>query len=230
MITRNREKLATLSVATRGKNRLLNRPKRKSLNGIYHRIHYSRFIPFIPQSPFNPAIIMRLDQVVKGLLTYTKVIVTGPQRAGTTIATKILADVLELSCQLEEVFDTVDVFRFFRFIDQVDFFVLQAPSMAAYCHYLPENFAVVFMQRNLEDILNSQERIGWTENYTELECQRYFRTTETPPAVLKYNYWEKLQRPFLGQRGFDLDYESLRQHSFWIDKKDRAQFHSRQTE
>lgn len=170
---------------------------------------------------------MHYHDVVAALRDFTRVIVTGPQRSGTTIAARILAAELGLPCLLEEAFGTVNVASFFRLLDSEPRFVLQAPSMAALCHYV-ESAAVVFMIRDVADIIRSQERVGW-DVHEAFERERYFVEAAVPAAALKYSVWCRFQKQRLGSRAFELDYESLREHPLWVEPQLRANFHARQT-
>ncbi len=168
----------------------------------------------------------RYPEAVSRLKEAKRVLVTGPQRSGTTIATKMLAADLSLPCLLEESFDTMDVAKFFA-VAAGNEYVLQAPAMSAFCHHLPDT-TVVFMRRKLTDILASQQRIRWT--YGAIECSRYFRSNNEHPACIKYHFWDTQQKALLGHRAIDLEYESLRTHPLWLDKEKRVHFDSRRTE
>lgn len=157
-----------------------------------------------------------------------QVLVTGPQRSGTTIAAKMLAADLKLPYMDERAFDTHDFEKFTRMVHSKDPMVLQCPTMTVHCHLMPPDVQVVWMRRNLIDVLRSQERIGWTE-HEQLERDRYFDHSQEPAAVLKTRAWESHQRILLGEQAFDLDYESLRGHKFWTEPENRVGFADRQT-
>jgi hypothetical protein len=159
-------------------------------------------------------------------LNFTKIVVTGPQRSGTTIATKILSHELGYRCQLEEEFGVYNLMSFTSLIEREDRVVIQAPAMSSLCHYLPT--AVIFMKRNIDDISRSQQRIGW--KFELLEKQMCFCDSNEPVAQIKYGIWDKYQKPHLKDRAFDLDYESLQNHAFWVSKEKRLQFKPRQFE
>jgi hypothetical protein len=50
-----------------------------------------------------------------------------------------------------------------------------------------------------------------------------------PMSEVKYMIWEKYQKKLV-KHSYDLDYDSLKGHRLWIDKKLRAGFSGRQTE
>jgi hypothetical protein len=169
---------------------------------------------------------MIYSQVLNGLRSHTKVVVCGPQRSGTTIATEMLAGDLGYESVLEEGFGIGSLYNFAVMIHEKNRMVIQAPAMSSYCHHFP--VAVVFMRRRLEDILRSQDRIDWSNNEV-WEKERYFRDDATPIAQVKYEVWEKYQKRHLGERAFDLDYDSLEGHPLWVESERRRSFGPRQT-
>jgi hypothetical protein len=62
-----------------------------------------------------------------------------------------------------------------------------------------------------------------------LERDRYFDHTKRASAVVKTEAWEKFQRIALGERAFDLNYQSLASHPMWVDQESRKGFTARQT-
>ena len=172
---------------------------------------------------------MDYKHVLAGLTSanHTRIMVSGPQRSGTTIATKMLAEDLGFRCVLEEEFNFHDLTKLVKIVTDSNCFVIQAPTMSSICHRL--QVAVVFMRRSLEDIGKSQDRIKWDHEHAEKN--RYFHDGEEPIAQVKYRAWEKHQRAFLPPgSAFDLDYESLKGHRLWIDKELRVGFRGRQTQ
>ena len=108
-------------------------------------------------------------------------------------------------------------------------FVLQAPALSAYCHMMPG--AVVFMRRPVEEIVQSQERIGLSGNN---EMKKYFRS-EGVISQIKYEVWETWQnKPLLRKSKvnnmFELDYHSIEEHPFYVANELRKDFKPKQTE
>jgi hypothetical protein len=160
-----------------------------------------------------------------------RVVVTGPQRAGTAIAATILAADLKLPFHHERAFGIDEVQRFFRFLEQEREFVVHAPAMSSVAHYLAD-CEVVFMRRPLPDIRESERRIGWQKRFRELEMVRYFHAVSYIPgasAALKLQMWAEHQKSVLGLRGHELEYDSLAGHRLWVDKEARANFTNWQT-
>lgn len=156
-----------------------------------------------------------------------RVIVSGPQRSGTTIAAKMLALDLKLPFIDETEFGVHDTDKFHATLRGRKEFVLQAPTMSPHLAQIPD-VDVVWMRRNLQDVLRSQKRIGWGR-WEKLERDRYHDHSRDPIATVKARAWDLFQRVELGERAFDLDYESLRGHPLWVDPDNRAGFKDKQT-
>lgn len=155
---------------------------------------------------------------------YTRITVTGPQRSGTTIAAAILADELGFEPLYEEAIEIDSLERYFALFAQRDRFVLQAPSLCCFAHALPG--AIVLMRRRLDEIVQSQDRVQWAGQWERYELRKYF-TAVGPVASVKYHAWDTYQRPAM-KHAFELDYNSLRGHRFWVDAERRRDFHNRQ--
>ena len=75
--------------------------------------------------------------------------------------------------------------------------------MSAYCHLLPVRVAVVFVLRDVADILASQSRIaGWREAEEPRELAKYFRSSGgASSAAVKYDIWDQFQKPSMVDDG-----------------------------
>lgn len=176
---------------------------------------------------------MTLDELLPLLKPYKAVLVTGPQRSGTAIATKIIAEELGYREVPEEEFWIHDSIRALGILLKGNV-VVHGPGV---CHRSDligdmSNAAVVMMQRPLDEIHASEERIGWRTAYNganvTAEQQKYldeFGETDEDTAALKYRIWDRHQKHKC--HSFDLDYASLKGHALW--KNERANFAPRQT-
>lgn len=116
--------------------------------------------------------------------------------------------------------------------------VLNSPPVVAQCPALfkwiidrpREDVFVVLIRRDLEEIYQSQERIGW-----EFEPEELARFGLEPTsadgrclraAEVKYAYWDWGAKPPLH---IEIAYDDLRAHPLWLDWKDRKNFTSKQT-
>lgn len=155
------------------------------------------------------------------------VTVTGPQRAGTRIATAILARDLGRRFVGEEHYDVSQhdglLRRYLAFTNEGAAVVIHAPELSSIAHHLPG--IVVFMRRDPADIIRSQDRINWV--YEQHELVRYF-TDQGPIAEVTYRSWDLYQKPLLKERALDLEYVSLRGHDLWVPREQRKAFHPHQ--
>jgi len=168
---------------------------------------------------------------------YNQILVTGPQRSGTRIAAKMIAADTDYRYVDETEFGVHSHKKFRQLIGE-ELVVVQCPGMCHVIHnYSTEDNLIVMMMRDVDDILASEQRIGWFYGiYDELlkysipydELHEYAKTGR-PVSELKYEMWENEQY----NRIFNyclLEYESLSEHSLWIPKALRADFTPVQTE
>lgn len=148
---------------------------------------------------------------------YHAVVVTGPQRSGTTIAARIISAEMGGRYVDEDEFGIHSDGRAQALIDRGDAVVLQAPGLAHAAHLL-QNCVIVFLYRPLDAIHKSEERIHWRTAYdganVMAEQQKYWalwKITGEDVAKLKYWVWEQEQKD-LCACACDLAYDSLRGH------------------
>jgi hypothetical protein len=162
-------------------------------------------------------------------LDFANILVTGPQRSGTTIAAHMIAHDLDM-CYVDEDdlgwhgSGTNDESLLRKLLAVGVNNVIQAPACAHICHTLPDDCVVVFMRRDVEDIVASEERIKW--GCERVEFQKYpeeYRAT--PISHSKYLYWEEVQRDNIAH-AYEVEYDSLRGHPLWV--ADRKGFEARQ--
>ena len=169
--------------------------------------------------------IMKLNDVVAAIKqnNHKKILVTGPQRSGTTIATEILAQELDYRYVDEKSANTIlDILHFVRHATR---FVIQGPTLAAYCHLLP--MTVVYMIRPINEIIASEIRIKWSCSCEQEELAKCF-ADKGPISEVKYKIWNTYQKPLL-KDFFELEYHSMKDHCLWINKEKRVDFSPKQT-
>jgi len=159
------------------------------------------------------------------LKTYSKILVTGPQRSGTTICSHMIAHDTGFQHVDEIDFHVRDRATFDTFIYSKEPSVIHCPAMAYIIHEYGsiDNLLVVWLIRPLNEIKASQKRIGWGEikeriNYKALEDKRHI-------AQIKRQWWQDKQR-LLCDNWLEVQYRSLQQHELWIE--DRSGFDARQ--
>lgn len=169
--------------------------------------------------------IMTLEEVIEALSGMRYVFVTGPQRAGTMIASRILAEQLNLPFIPEEEIHIDDLASYQRLRGDRAGFVIQAPGLC-YAADRVEADCVVLMRRDVADVVASEKRINW--KYEGMELAKY-RVAKGPIAAVKYAHWERYQRASTASY-VELDYKSLQQSRWWVDKDRRRHFHEKQTQ
>lgn len=184
---------------------------------------------------------------------FHRVVVTGPQRSGTQIATEIIADCMEWQAIKEDriarkfrLNDHDD--RYFRWVNNPErqSTVLQCPRISHACHLTPKPTLVVFMMRDVADIIASDKhRIskykqgGWAGphrygtpvqsvfNGKALQYSKLFYNHdeplgrwEVPQAV--YDVWNNIQTEY-DFNYYELEYELLKVHPLWLSLKTRRE-------
>uniref|UniRef100_A0A6H1ZK16 Putative sulfotransferase domain contining protein n=2 Tax=viral metagenome TaxID=1070528 RepID=A0A6H1ZK16_9ZZZZ len=162
-------------------------------------------------------------QMFSQLRKFEKILVTGPQRSGTTICAKMISEDTGHKLILEEVFG--NSLESFSIIVRGEInFVIQCPAMNKYIHRFDDDItAIILMRRNVDDIIASEKRIAW-EGTSELK--RYGLSAGII-ADIKYNYWNTYQKHKI-TNAFEIEYEDLAVHPLWVPKEERRNFTSRQ--
>lgn len=143
-----------------------------------------------------------------------QILVTGPQRSGTTIAARIIAHDLDI-----EYIDESDV----QFNDIPEHCVIQAP-FALKClvelSFIQPNLNFAFMVRDPQDIKKSMERIEWYKDVINdpLFYDKYLAHCQ--------HLWLSCKVLISEERLTELSYNSLRDHPLFIE--DRSDFTVRQ--
>jgi hypothetical protein len=158
---------------------------------------------------------------------HLRIVVTGPQRSGTRIAAKMIAEDTKHTYVDEREFGVFNPQRW-RQVLQSERIVVQAPTMfKEIVDSPPPEIFVVLMRRDLAKIRASAQRIGWDRHPlgNSKELSR-FGLTSGDSAQAKYDYWASHDKkvPFL-----ELEYESLRQHPLFIPDEQRRNFGALQT-
>ena len=160
------------------------------------------------------------------LVHFRAILVTGPQRSGTTIAARMIAHDTGLTFHPEEDFGTTQPDRWKELVRDSGG-VIQCPAMCRYVHLYgqDDDVAVVMIWRPVLDIIASQKRIGWDGEPDELAA---YGVKTGSQAVVKYGFWIKNQQQII-KHNFDIGYEDLAAHPLWIGADQRAKIKPRQT-
>lgn len=153
------------------------------------------------------------------LARWARIVVTGPQRSGTTICAQMIAMDTGHAFIDEVEFSVYDHGCFARLLER-ERIVVQAPSMFTWILDNPGGLYVVLVRRPLEEIHASEHRIGWG---VWEPTERLLLGTQDRAAETKYARWERSKpRDYL-----EVEYLSLRDHPLWV--QDRAGWANKQT-
>lgn len=161
------------------------------------------------------------------LTDFDRILVTGPHRAGTRICTQMIAHdtgheyVDEAALESDSLSLLADKFK-----TQARF-VAQCPGLCRFVHLFGRHpqTAIIMMRRGIDDIIASQKRIGWSNEWLELGK---YGVTNGPIAVVKYEFWDAQQKQLI-DNPIEIEYESLSDHPFWLPAQQRRGFWATQT-
>ena len=185
---------------------------------------------------------MKYDEIIGQLSNFPKIIVTGPQRSGTTIAGRMIANDLEYQYIDEGVHaSNTNTNRLRLLLKDAENVVIQCPILASKAHWIASwdqnNIAIVYMNRNVDDIQKSQKRINWDWDEAEKHLIEGVIQLENIPiemdysmgiSTLKYRLWNEYQESKV-KNSFNLEYESMAEHPLWLVKEKRENFTAKQT-
>ena len=182
---------------------------------------------------------MTLRTMLDQISEYRMVVVSGPQRSGTHVMAKIIADELDWIYIPDTEYSAEHNGDWAKYVLESHNVVIHCPHMSHMLHFVPSDVAVVYMYRPIDEIEESFERV----NPGEVPCCRTEQMLfyPQPPGVvgspmgnvcaeLKNNYWEAYQQIILGQRGFSFKYHDLESHPLFYKKEDRKDWLMNQTE
>jgi hypothetical protein len=157
---------------------------------------------------------------------FNRILVSGPQRSGTTLIARAIWQDTGLEYVDEQEFSAVNEAEWRAMVQLRENFVMQCPGMCRYIHEFgqEDDLAVVMCHRPIADIITSQERIGW--EWEKYELLRY-DLSQGVIAEVKYGYWNEVQKRSINN-AFDVYYSHLDQHPLWIPQEQRADFNRRQ--
>lgn len=179
-----------------------------------------------------------LDDVQLQLGASQRIIVTGPQRSGTTFAGQALAATLGLPYIDELQIRVGDPRLLVQLLQQGGRWVLQAPGLSYLLHDLPADpwLAVVWMLRDGDEIAASMKRVGWRQRgEAGLERLKY---RDVPPCHVpsihgfKLWHWRSWQAIRCRVPWYELHYRSpyLQDHPLHVNDADRRGWHTKQVQ
>ena len=185
-------------------------------------------------------------ELIKTVNEYNRIYVTGPQRSGTRYASFAIAKDL---WKYEVIYSgkiagltnygkipvTLIDFEKYHEIRKV----FHCPQYSHEIQDLKDKKSlVIWMDRKPEDVINSEDRIGWhTKCFSKEEKVKYMKTfTEYEDVLAQFNrnwymktwVWENVQKKIMKVDYLELQYESLTQTSGWLNQDVRKHFRADQ--
>jgi len=157
---------------------------------------------------------------------FDKILVTGPQRSGTTLCAQIIADELGHKFVPEEDININQVDRLKLLLAEPERMAIQCPGVARWIDEIAdENCAVVWMMRNTGDIIESERMIKWDDS---VERTAYDAVgIDRPISVIKTEYYFEEQEPVI-KNAFVVTYEDLEKSKWWVPLGERKHWGPRQ--
>ncbi len=190
-----------------------------------------------------------LVTVVEGFRKYGRIVVTGPQRSGTRIASTIISDILGWEWNDEDKLcrqksrDHDESYRKWCDNPMRGKTILQCPRISHACHMSPNHVLVVFMIRDVEDIIASDKhrvkkfrrlskKGGSMPSFSVFKIKKYeysklfynrepIELYDTPYKV--YEVWNSIQKKH-DFNYYELEYNLLEQHKLWLPLEKRRRF------
>ena len=159
----------------------------------------------------------------ESLAQFRNIVVSGPQRSGTRFAAKCIAHDTDKT-YIDEKDIAFHDFRLLEYYLNKGNCVIQCPGLCHMLHYITDQTTlVILMVRDIDEIMMSQNRINWG---TESRLQELYKygCSEGVIARIKYAFWNVHQKQILGDRGRTIDYDFLKQHPLFVEKRTRGTF------
>ena len=162
------------------------------------------------------------------------VIVTGCQRSGTTIMTKMICNDFGYSFHQDDEFppNLEGIKRINLFIKHgISKIAIQSPLLLYMyddIYYTIPDIHFIGMKRDKTDIINSMRRVNWQEEVKEYywNWESYLKTHVDHMNAM----WEDLKTKLPPDAWTEIEYQSLESHPLFIPKELRTEFTIRQTE
>ena len=174
----------------------------------------------------------KFEDIIEQCGKYQNILVTGPQRSGTTFASKSIAKILRYRFVDEDEYQVHNENAFNDILKLNQKMVIHAPAMS---HLLPINLPntfVIWMQRNIMDVIKSEDKIDWhiREFWNEKNkaIRRFPFHTSIIDAfpnnkMMKDWMWDNLQKVKMYNYA-ELNYKHLRECEEFIKSKTKKQF------
>ena len=148
-----------------------------------------------------------------------KVLVTGPQRSGTTFVSHCFSVDLGVD-HIDEDDYTIDNLDLLadKILDK-DSYVIHGPGVFHKVKDILEICADIFivvMLRNTDEIIQSQTRINWNENEAK---ERTGMQDSRPYSTVQYERWNETKKSLDPEQYLEIPYLSMKNHALWIEQR-----------
>ncbi|HCH62928.1 MAG TPA: hypothetical protein DFR83_08995 [Deltaproteobacteria bacterium] len=171
---------------------------------------------------------------------FKRVIVTGPHRSGTTIATEMIAADSGLEAVREESFEFYRA-DLLRDVLRRTGVVVQCPALFDLMPELSDpHTAIVLMRRPLQELAQSRDRMFDPHSAHQLSSDEQntaqlerLGASNGDAAAIKYDRWDRWVKERRIHHPIELTYANLSEHPMWVSKEDRRKlgrrWHNRRT-
>ena len=158
------------------------------------------------------------------LKVHPVILVTGPQRSGTTICSHMISQDTGHKLVDEADYGIHNTEKFLQYTNQKNVVIHCPAQMHVACQL---DALVVCMIRPTHEICHSEKRIGWKALGGEPAERHIYQAEQDPRSMseIKYDFW----RNNLPAHYLEQDYYALSGHKLWLSASERIGFHSRQT-
>lgn len=174
-------------------------------------------------------------ELIAKLKKYKKIIVTGPQRSGTTFFSNALSKELGFENIDEGKYKVHREDLFLKELKRKNI-VVQAPAMSYMVHLLEEDndICIIFIFRDDAEIIKSEKRIKWHLNHFQTEKSKYVKMFGIDMIKYKKNCkmkkyaWNFIQKKQLKNDHLEICHSVLKEFDGFLKKTERANFKPKQ--
>lgn len=164
------------------------------------------------------------SELLEACKGYDRIIVTGPQRSGTTFTARALAK--SLGVQMVDEHQHPSRLEADKYVWQY----------ACHNHKIHKNKnvdLVIWMNRDREDVMKSEKRISWKS--FERHKREYVSVFGVEAKAfdnnydMKHHFWNTVQKDKISARVVEFDYNNLKDAPGYLPKEERKDFTCKQT-
>lgn len=158
------------------------------------------------------------------LSNFNNIVISGPQRSGTRITAKIVAQDTG-KFYIDEKDINYHDYRLLEWYLRLGSVVVQCPGLCHLLHRIDfDSTLVIVVRRPIDEIIESEYRC-WNKESEKIELAKYGYSNGVISHI-KYDFWDRVQKSSLSNAG-DINYRELKDHPLFIS--DRQNFRWDQT-